>query len=70
MFFMDLSLHDRDSYFTRVNYSGPREPNLDVPVDTMPIRRYLDPDLEAIAGMAGAKAIVERCFPAGQNRVL
>jgi N-hydroxyarylamine O-acetyltransferase len=33
------------------------------------MRRYFRLDLEAIAGMAGAKAIVERCFPAGQNRV-
>ena len=40
----------------------------DALVETM--RRYFGLDLEAIAGMEGAKAIVERCFPAGQNRVL
>jgi N-hydroxyarylamine O-acetyltransferase len=34
------------------------------------VRRYFGLDLEAIAGMEGAKAIVERCFPAGRNRVL
>lgn len=34
------------------------------------VRRYFGLDLEAIAGTGGAKAIVERCFPAGQNRVL
>ena len=33
-------------------------------------RRYFGLDLGAIAGTGGAKAIVERCFPAGQNRVL
>ena len=33
-------------------------------------RRYFGLDLEATLGMEGAKAIVERCFPAGQNRVL
>jgi len=34
------------------------------------MRRYFGLDLEAIAGAEGAKAIIERCFPAGQNRVL
>lgn len=34
------------------------------------MRRYFGLDLQAIAGMDGANAIVERCFPAGQNRVL
>ena len=34
------------------------------------MRRYFGLDLEGIAGREGAKAIVERCFPAGQNRVL
>jgi N-hydroxyarylamine O-acetyltransferase len=34
------------------------------------LRRYFRLDLETIAGMDGAKAIVERCFPAGQNHVL
>jgi N-hydroxyarylamine O-acetyltransferase len=37
-------------------------------IDT--VRRYFDLDLGVIAGAEGAKAIVERCFPAGQNRVL
>jgi N-hydroxyarylamine O-acetyltransferase len=32
--------------------------------------RYFDLDLAVIAGAEGAKAIVERCFPAGENRVL
>jgi N-hydroxyarylamine O-acetyltransferase len=34
------------------------------------VRRYFGLDLEIIAGIEGAKAIVDRCFPAGQNRVL
>lgn len=34
------------------------------------IRQHFHLDLAIIAGAAGAKAIVERCFPAGQNRVL
>jgi hypothetical protein len=34
------------------------------------IRQYFDLDFGIIAGVEGAKAIVERCFPAGQNRVL
>jgi N-hydroxyarylamine O-acetyltransferase len=37
-------------------------------IDT--VRQYFDLDLGVIAGAEGAKAIVERCFPAGQNRVL
>ena len=40
----------------------------DALVDT--VRQYFGLDIEAIAGIEGAKAIVERCFPAGQNRVL
>jgi len=40
----------------------------DALVDT--VRQYFGLDIVAIAGIEGAKAIVERCFPAGQNRVL
>jgi len=39
----------------------------DALVETM--QRHFGLDLEAIAGMDGAKAIVERCFPAGRSRV-
>jgi len=39
----------------------------DALVDT--VQRYFGLDLAAIAGMDGAKAIVERCFPAGRNRI-
>ena len=35
----------------------------DALVDT--VRQYFGLDIEAIAGIEGAKAIVERCFPAG-----
>jgi len=34
------------------------------------VRRYFGLGLEIIAGIEGAKAIVDRCFPAGENRVL
>jgi N-hydroxyarylamine O-acetyltransferase len=37
-------------------------------IDT--VWRYFDLDIVSIGGVEGAKAIVERCFPAGQNRVL
>jgi N-hydroxyarylamine O-acetyltransferase len=36
-------------------------------IDT--VRRYFGLDMDAIAGAEGAKAIAERCFPAGRNRV-
>ena len=37
---------------------------------TLTLRRYFALDLDIIAGRDGAKAIVERCFPATENRVL
>jgi N-hydroxyarylamine O-acetyltransferase len=37
-------------------------------IDT--VRRHFELDIVGIGGVEGANAIVERCFPAGQNRVL
>jgi hypothetical protein len=60
-FFMDLDHRCLEKYFTRVKYAGALR---------RCCRQYFTLDLGIIAGAMGAKAIVERYFPAGQNRVL
>jgi len=62
----------RNAQFTIRQRDGQVEERTLAGVDDLveTVRRYFDLDLGSIAGAEGAKAIVERCFPAGQNRVL
>jgi N-hydroxyarylamine O-acetyltransferase len=63
MFNDQFTIRHRDGRVEERTLSG-----ADDLIDT--VRRYFDLDIDLIAGRDGAKAIVERCFPAGQNRVL
>jgi N-hydroxyarylamine O-acetyltransferase len=62
----------RNSQFTIRQRDGRVEERTLAGVDDLvdTVRQYFELDIGNIAGAEGAKAIVERCFPAGQNRVL